>query len=216
MTDRLSYRASPRADDRRSSHSGNGHLPGKSGPRIPRSSAALQPRTERVSYTRELQLPVDAGEAFTLFLPGIFPPTLEPSGTEVPRQSPSSFPSAHAGPQRSVFRSKDEDGITNLWLPMGYDSAKRSIKYLRLTPGSRLGVVEVRCVPQPEGRTAAKVRYTFTQVTSDGSSPSKAFTEEHYDEMVGVWQRRIDEVLRQRIGRPEPCERPEPYEAEGE
>ena len=201
MSDQPSYRAPPQplpANDPGSTYDASGPGPEKAASRGPKGSARPTPKAQRISFTRHLQLPVGADEAFHLFLPGIFPHTLEPSGTAVPEQSFLSLPSNYAESRRNVFHSQDEDGITNLWLTMGYDAEKRSITYLRATPGSHLGVVEVQCLQKPEGRTAAKVRFTVTQVTDDGSPPSKPCTEQRYDAMVGVWKKRIDEVLRQR------------------
>lgn len=189
MEKRTSYRDPPRLDGAPSRPNPDG---------FSRHPLASRSRTQRVSYARKLQLPLNADDAFDLFLPGIFPHTLEPSGTKVPEASLYPLPYNHAEARRSVFRTEDVDGGTNVWLPMGYDAAKRSITYLRVTPGARLGVVEVSCVPQTEELTAANVRFTFTQVTDDGAPPARPFTEDQYDEMVRMWKSRIDEMLHQR------------------
>jgi hypothetical protein len=63
-------------------------------------------------------------------------------------------------------------------------------RYVRSTPGSRLGTVEIRCEPTPEGGTAARVIYDLTALSPAGRESPATF-EAGYAEMLASWARAI-------------------------
>ena len=51
-----------------------------------------------------------------------------------------------------------------------YDSANFHLTYLRVTPGSRVGQIDIQCQEAPGGTTDASVTYTFTALSEQGNA----------------------------------------------
>jgi hypothetical protein len=71
------------------------------------------------------------------------------------------------------------------------DRTERSVRYARVTPGVHAGTVEVRCDPHGDA-TRAQVTYDLTAL---GSDHALARFGEHYDAMLGEWERLIAAAL---------------------
>jgi hypothetical protein len=93
----------------------------------------------------------------------------------------------------AVFRTTDE-GEETLWLVVDVDRAAGRVRYVRHTPGSRIGSVEVRCAPMPGGGTAARVTYDVTALSPAGQRYLAEF-ESAYVEMLASWKRDIARAL---------------------
>jgi hypothetical protein len=137
------------------------------------------------------------GEAFELFTPegerrwcdGWDPEWVEPStGTLLPG---AAFCTTHAGEE-------------TVWLVVDVDRAAGRVRYVRDTPGSRIGSVEVRCAPAPGGGTVARVTYDLTALSPAGQEYLAEF-EPGYAEMLASWERDIAQALeRERRAREPP------------
>ncbi|MER8710911.1 hypothetical protein [Mesorhizobium sp. M1295] len=69
------------------------------------------------------------------------------------------------------------------------------IRYVRVTPDSRFGFVEVACRPTTNGGTEASIAYAFTALSPAGASYLSELTEDAFADMVEGWKLRVDAWL---------------------
>jgi hypothetical protein len=69
------------------------------------------------------------------------------------------------------------------------------IRYVRVTPDSRFGFVEVACRPTADGGTEASIAYTFTALSTAGRSYLSELTEDAFAQMIEGWKLRIEAWL---------------------
>jgi hypothetical protein len=73
---------------------------------------------------------------------------------------------------------------------------------VRVTPGNRIGTVDVRCAPVGGG-TVARITYELTALSPDGEACIARFDETRYAEMLASWERDIARAqARERAGAP--------------
>ena len=116
----------------------------------------------------------------TLWVEGWDPEFLHPQGGETR--------------QGMVFRTAHGDETT-LWACADWDPVGHRVRYVRVTPDSRFGFVEVACRPSADGGTEASIAYTFTALNASGRSYLSALTEDAFARMIQAWQVRIDAWL---------------------
>jgi polyketide cyclase/dehydrase/lipid transport protein len=144
--------------------------------------------------TGEVHLAAPPEEAFEMFTPegerhwahGWDPHWLQPAG--------GGF---EAG---AIFRTGN-GGEETTWVILDADRARRYVRYARITPGSRLGTVEVRCAPADAG-TTAQVTYRLSALSTAGEQVLAGMTPERYEEMIASWQRDIARALEERERKP--------------
>ncbi len=95
-----------------------------------------------------------------------------------------------------VFTTQHPGEAETTWTVATYDAARCHITYVRQTPGSRIGVIDVACAAAGEHASAATVTYTFTALGEAGNAYIAAFTEEHYAAYMAGWERAINHYLR--------------------
>ncbi len=142
----------------------------------------------RVVLTGAVAVAAPPGEAFELFTPEgerRWADGWDPAWVE-PRAAPALAPGA-------VFRTAASHEET-VWLVVDADRAAGRVRYVRDTPGSRIGTVEVRCAAAPDGGTAAQVTYDLTALSPAGRRYLEGF-EAGFAEMLASWQRDIARVL---------------------
>lgn len=93
-----------------------------------------------------------------------------------------------------VFRTGHGDETT-LWACTDWDPLAHRVRYVRVTPGSRFGFVEVACRPAADGGTEASIAYTFTALNTAGRSYLSELTEDAFAHMIEGWKVRIDAWL---------------------
>ncbi|TIN34776.1 MAG: SRPBCC family protein [Mesorhizobium sp.] len=96
--------------------------------------------------------------------------------------------------QGMVFRTAHGDETT-LWACTDWDPVAHRIRYVRVTPDTRFGFVEVACRPTADGGTEASIAYTFTALNAAGISYLSELTEEAFAHMIEGWKLRIDAWL---------------------
>ena len=85
-------------------------------------------------------------------------------------------------------------GETTLWLVLDFERDSRHARYARITPGSRMGTVDVVCRERPGG-TEVEVTYALTSLSLEGESVLEALTEDTFAEMLADWDRKIRATL---------------------
>jgi hypothetical protein len=131
-------------------------------------------------------------QAFPLFTPegerrwikGWIPEYLHPCGV----------PSAAAG---TVFQTHHNNEETH-WLVLRCAPADGVAEYVRITPGSRIGVVTVHATER-DGATEVEVTYKLTSLSDAGTRTLQAITEESYATMLREWEKLIGDALDETI-----------------
>jgi hypothetical protein len=93
-----------------------------------------------------------------------------------------------------VFTTGSGSDFT-IWTLVDFDREQHRSRYLRCTPGSRTGIVEVRCRALDAQRTEAAVSYTLTALSVEGERVLEGFEGEAFAEMIDGWAREIDRHL---------------------
>jgi hypothetical protein len=99
---------------------------------------------------------------------------------------PRDIPSDAAG---TVFQTHHNNEETQ-WLVLRYSPADGVAEYVRITPGSRIGVVTVRATER-DGATDVEVTYRLTSLSQAGTRTLEAMTDASYAEMLCEWERLI-------------------------
>lgn len=98
-----------------------------------------------------------------------------------------------------VFTTSRDGEQDTIWLVMEFEPQDFRVKYARVTPGSRVAVVEVRCEEAAEGITRAQVSYTFTALSEEGNTYLAEFDEDRYRNYIESWRPAIDEYLGEKM-----------------
>ena len=115
----------------------------------------------------------------------------------VPEWNPEFLYPAHKETQEGmVFRTGRGDELT-LWSCVAWDPTRFHVRYVRVTPASRFGFVDVACSAPASGQTEATVTYTFTALNDDGMAYLSSLTEGAFAKMIDDWQVRINGWLRE-------------------
>lgn len=94
----------------------------------------------------------------------------------------------------AVFLTRAAGELETIWTMIAYEPGRRVV-YTRTTPGSRAGMVEVRCEADGEGRTAAHVTYTYTSLSARGNDFLREWTEAEYQRSIAGWETSINAFL---------------------
>lgn len=106
------------------------------------------------------------------------------------------FPATGEVVEGGVFITR-HDGEETIWTIARHDPARRHVRYVRTTPGSRTAVVDVRCEPDGNVGTRAQVTYALTALSEAGNAYIAGFTVDHYNATIDSWQEAISRVLRE-------------------
>ncbi|MFO1337192.1 MAG: SRPBCC family protein [Burkholderiaceae bacterium] len=89
-----------------------------------------------------------------------------------------------------VFTTGQGDELT-VWTLADFDRSAHRSRYLRCTPASRTGLVEVRCTAAGTARTEVQVSYTLTALSAAGERVLEDFEGERFAAMIDGWAREI-------------------------
>jgi len=93
-----------------------------------------------------------------------------------------------------IFRTR-HGGEETLWSRIGWDPAQHRVKYVRVTPGVRMGFVEVSCQSSLAGTTKVSVSYHLTSLSPEGDTLLADLTPDHYRTMINAWRPRVEAAL---------------------
>lgn len=99
-------------------------------------------------------------------------------------------PSGEAEPGQ-VFITGEGDERT-WWTVVDFDPVAHHARYSRVTPASRIGLVDVRCRRVSELVTEVEVRYEMTALNAAGVAALQAYAGAAYVAMIEDWKRLID------------------------
>lgn len=90
-----------------------------------------------------------------------------------------------------VFRTGRGEDET-LWSCIEWKPFDYRVRYLRVTPNSRFGFVEVICKEAALEQTEVSVGYTFTALTEQGKTDLANLTDDAFSQMIETWSVQID------------------------
>ena len=80
------------------------------------------------------------------------------------------YPSSGEAETGAVFISQHPGEPDTIWAISAYDKAGFHITYLRVTPGLRIGFVDIQCEGHEDRTTSATISYTFTALSERGNA----------------------------------------------
>jgi hypothetical protein len=86
-------------------------------------------------------------------------------------------------------------GEATVWLLADFDRAAHRSRYVRCTPGSRTGTVEVCCRALDGERTEVEVVYALTALSAEGEQALENYEGQAFAQMIDGWAREIEARL---------------------
>ncbi len=143
---------------------------------------------ERVEHTHSITVDAPVARVFLLFTP--LGETLWAQGWEPEFIAPKSGITERF----MVFRTGAGAGET-LWSCVDWEPAKHFVRYARVTPASRFGIVEVQASAVDRTKTNVTVTYRYVALTAEGEAELAAFTEDAFRAMIDGWQTAVSAWL---------------------
>ncbi|MCB9948592.1 MAG: SRPBCC family protein [Rhodospirillaceae bacterium] len=125
-----------------------------------------------------VERPVD--QAFALFTP---------KGEEawVPGWRPTYVRPASGETCRDMVFMTGEGAETTIWTCLCWQPEQWHVRYLRVTPNSRVAFVTVRCHPEGPARTRVAVTYEMVALSDDGRSFLAGLSEDEFARSIDAW-----------------------------
>jgi len=95
-----------------------------------------------------------------------------------------------------VFQVSPPGEPATVWILTRLDPARHEIVYYMVTPGVRVGKIQVRCGDNGDGSSTVNVSYTFTALSEAGNRYVEDFGEEKYAARMRHWEHAINYYLR--------------------
>lgn len=134
----------------------------------------------QAEFAHEIAVDLPVDQAFPLFTP---------KGEEawVPGWRPEYLsPASGETVEEMLFRTGSGDEAT-IWACLKYEPELRHARYLRVTPASRVAIVDVRCRPDGPTRSAVRISYAFVALTQAGAQSIAAMTPESFAVSIDEW-----------------------------
>ena len=131
-------------------------------------------------FFHEITVDLPAAVAFPLFTP---------KGEEawVPGWNPTYVqPESGETCEEMIFTTGEGDEKT-FWTCLTWQPDQRHVRYLRLTPASRVAFVDVQCRPEGPEKTRVRVAYETQALTDHGRTVLKDQTESEFANSIDEW-----------------------------
>ena len=138
-----------------------------------------------IERSTTIRLPIEPAEALSLFTP-------EGERDWVPGWDPEPVhaPGGSLSREGAVFRTA-HGGEETVWLVLRVDPSEGVADYVRITPGSRLGTVHVRCREDGVGGSVVEITYRLTALSPAGAEVLEAITPAVFEADIGGWEEAI-------------------------
>jgi len=116
-------------------------------------------------------------------------PLFTPKGEEawVPGWTPDYLAPANGETGKDMLFTTGEGAEKTFWTCLDWQPQAGRVRYLRLTPETRVAFVEVNCMPAGEGRTQVTVSYEVQALTEAGEAWLASFTEDTFVGSIDEW-----------------------------
>lgn len=141
----------------------------------------------RQDYSHEITVDLPVSKAFPMFTP---------KGEEawVPGWKPTYiWPETGETCEEMIFTTGEGDEKT-FWICLKWQPDQWHVRYHRLTPGSRVAFVDVRCHPAGQDRTRVRVTYQIQALSDHGRSYLEDLSESAFVKMIDGWSDLIQEI----------------------
>ncbi len=131
-------------------------------------------------YSHEIVVDRPASETFPLFTP---------KGEEawVPGWNPTYIrPETGETCEEMIFTTGEGDEKT-FWTCLSWQPDQWHVRYLRLTPASRVAFVDVQCRPDGPDRTRVRVAYQVHAISDHGRTYLEGLTESEFAKSINEW-----------------------------
>ena len=137
-------------------------------------------RAERVVRSHAFLLPLPPAEAFRYF---------EPEGERAwaPGWEPHYVHPRDGAAETDMVFTTSAGGEATIWSIIRHDPQAGVLEYLRVTPGSRVARVSVRCEDAEGGHTRVSVTYVYTGLDEAGNAYIRAMDEGAYRQFIESW-----------------------------
>ncbi len=132
------------------------------------------------TYSHEILVDLPVSRAFPLFTPKgeeAWVPGWEPTYVQ-PRTGKTC--------EEMIFTTGQGDDKT-FWTCLSWQPDQWHVRYLRLTPTSRVAFVDVRCTPITVNRTQVHVVYEMQALTDAGRSYVERLSEDTFAKSIDEW-----------------------------
>ena len=138
-------------------------------------------------YSHEITVYRPFSEAIQLFSP-------KGEETWVPGWNPNYIvPSTGETREEMIFTTGDGEETT-FWTCLKWQPKRGHARYFRLTPQSRVGIVDVQCQTEGSDRTRVRVNYQMQPLSSAGHSYLDAMTQSAFVSMIDEWASLIQKL----------------------
>jgi hypothetical protein len=94
-----------------------------------------------------------------------------------------------------AFSTANSDGAPTHWVLVDWDPERHVVRYARMTPGLRVGTVEVTCRTAGPAATAAQITYDLTAISDVGDADLATWTKEWFAGFLQEWEGEIARAL---------------------
>ena len=143
---------------------------------------------ERALRSHSFDLPLPVADAFHFF---------EPEGERswAPGWEPRYvYPADGRTEKGMVFTTGEGDELT-IWIVLGHAPEAGAVEYARITPGARLAIVRVQCMPIDAAKSRVTVSYEFTGLSEAGNAYVRSMDEPNYRAFIESWSEAIRKTL---------------------
>lgn len=109
-----------------------------------------------------------------------------------------------------AFSTTNPDGPPTHWVLIDWDPERHAVRYARMTPGLRVGTVEVACRIDGPAATAAQITYDLTAIDDAGDEDLAGWTQPWFDGFLREWEGQIARAIGTAVGQPIPAIRTAP------
>lgn len=93
-----------------------------------------------------------------------------------------------------VFRTS-HGGETTLWSCVRWEPEQHHARYVRVTPGSRFGFVDVACAAIDADHARVTIAYAYTALSDAGAAALATLGEEGFRTMIDGWKPMLEASL---------------------
>ena len=96
-----------------------------------------------------------------------------------------------------IFLTKTHDHSSSdaIWIVKAYNPESYLVKFYKIEPGYKVGVVTVQCTELNPTNTNIQVTYKYQALSTTGEEFIAGFNERAYEEFIGEWQRLLTNYI---------------------
>jgi hypothetical protein len=96
-----------------------------------------------------------------------------------------------------IFLTKTHDHSSSdaIWIVKAYNPESYLVKFYKIEPAYKIGVITVQCAELSSTRTNVQVTYKYQALSTLGEDFIAGFDERVYKEFIGEWQRLLTNYI---------------------